>query len=194
MKYLIKIIAVVLGLLLILGCLGYVALALYLDYWSLVVMPSHPNYAPFGDGASIVIPVDPQEVLSIGSTAQVRDLSVTVNKAGILTDAVDLEELDDGWVYWWVHVTIRSISAEKIIRVNPVGESRIQGILLLNQNTPYPYSDFGEVTIDPIMRVGSELAPGGMIEGSIIYKVPLENELYWIYGESSTDNAIFRVR
>ncbi|VAW43109.1 hypothetical protein MNBD_CHLOROFLEXI01-4640 [hydrothermal vent metagenome] len=194
MKKPIKILGTLFGVLLILVCLGYIMLSLYLQYWSLNVLPSKPNYAGFGDSAPVDIPIVSDEAIPIGSKAQVRDMLVTVNKTGLLTDTKSLKELDEGWIYWYVNISLKNISEETISKFYPISYSRIQGTFLTNQGESYPYIDFGDATTDQTMLEVSEFSPNEVVEGMLIYKVPIDSDLYWIYGESSTDNAVFKVK
>ncbi len=191
MKKLIKISATLIGVLLILVCIGYfIILPLYLQYLSL----HNPNFETLGDGTPANIPIVSDEAIPIGSKTQVGDMLVTVTETGLLTDTKGLKELDEGWIYWYVNISLKNISEETISKLYPISYSRIQGTFLTNQEESYPYIDFGDATTDQAMKGISEFSPDEVIEGILIYKVPLDNDLYWIYGESSTENAIFKVR
>ena len=190
MKKLIKICSILFGVLLVTACLGYIILPLYLQYWSL----QNQNSEVLGDGAPADILVFSDDVIPIGSKAQVRDLLVTVNKTGLLTDTQGLKELDEGWIYWYVNISLKNISEETISKFYPISYSRIQGTFLTNQGKSFPYIDFGNATTDQAMLEVLEFSPNEVVEGMLIYKVPLDSDLYWIYGESSTDNAVFKVK
>lgn len=187
MRTLKKIIIYILGILLLLICIGICAVTVDVIQWL------QEPFNAFGDGGSIRIPITPENALSVGDSVKEGDILISLLGTGQYTDTEDLEALSPGWEYWYVIIVLQNLSSNNYW-INPLGESRIQGMLTQTQRYSYPYSDFGGATTDWLGRTTSELAPGEAITTTLIYKVPLENDLFWIFGERNNPNAVFQVR
>ena len=173
----------------LLSGIGICTLVVHLTQWRQEALTG----PAFGDGGSVMIPINPENALSIGDSVMERDFIVSLQSTGQHTNTEGLEILGAGWTYWYVTVVFQNKSPQTLF-LDPLGMSRIQGMLTQNQGYTYPYKNFGETLTDKQGWENFEIDPGEEITTTLIYRVPLENDLFWIFGERDNSKAVFQVR
>ncbi len=158
------------------------------------IAASDPNNVAFGDGAHAV-PITATTVLSVGQSANLDSLRITVINANEVTyekkTADGVPATVEGYVFWEVHFTIENISNNEKWP-NPSVDSQLQYVVN-GANTWIP-EDEGICT-PSITKSVPTLEPGAKFDCTFIYHVPQNNlSAYWVFSTAGYESsAVFRV-
>jgi len=181
------------GLIILLMIIAFIVLRLALGAWATqlnIMIATDDSIAAFGDGAHNV-PITPEAALSVGQSAVINELRVTVTKTGEVEDTTGLPITAKGYLFWRVIYSVENVS-KKEVYPHPSVQAQIQY---------EPYGDGfirlikGEGDCVPsIKKSRPALSPNARFVCDMIYEVPRGNQpLYWVFLDDD-ENAVFRLR
>lgn len=154
-----------------------------------------PNSAAFGDG-SHAVPITSTEVLSVGQSANLDALRITVisaNKTAYVLKTKDgLPVTSVGYVYWEVRFMIENVSSDAQ-RPHPSVDSQMQ--YAVNGSNVWIPQDDGSC-VPSIVNGLPTLDPGAKFDCAFVYHVPQNDQpMYWVFSTIGYGRSVvFRVR
>lgn len=145
---------------------------------------------PVIPGASTT-PIESGSALSLGDSANLPGLRVSVTGARPLTDVGGARPPAPGKQYWAVEVTFENTSSR------PATLSAFTSAVRDAAGATYPYSIAGQrASPDPGLRVVETLRPDTTISGTLFYELPEDSgELFWMYEDvSGGGQAVFKIK
>ncbi len=154
-----------------------------------------PDSAAPGDG-SHAVPITSTEVLSVGQSANLDALRITVISANKITQVIrnkdGLPVTPAGYVNWEVRFSIENVSSETK-HPHPSVDSQIQ--YAVNGIYTWRPEDEGDC-VPSIVNGLPMLDRGAKFECIFIYYVPQNDQpVYWVFSTSGYESSVvFRVR
>lgn len=144
-----------------------------------------------GDG-SYVVSLTPEAAISVGQSAIVDQLHVTVTHFEKVEDTTSLSITPENHLYWSIDFTLENVS-DKEKYPHPLVDSQLQYIV----NGQYIWETERYGNCMPSVKDGiPPLAPEAKFECKLIYFVPDDEQpVYWVYTSTGYEEyVVFRVR